>query len=80
MMHIAAAFQINTVSYWGCTHPGLGMYPYMDESKYAIIMPSGGRKKPCSKLGDRCKVDKKNPCPNHIESQEIIREINRFWD
>ncbi len=79
MMHIAAAMKKNTISYWGCTHPGLGMYPYMDESKYSIVMPKGGREKPCSKLGDRCKIDKKNPCPNHIEADEIIKEINRFW-
>ncbi|MEM7160837.1 MAG: glycosyltransferase family 9 protein [Bacteroidota bacterium] len=76
MMHIAAALQKKTLSYWGCTHPGLGMYPYMDSSKYRIVMPEGGRSKPCSKLGNRCKYDQKNPCPNQIDNREFLNALD----
>jgi len=78
MMHIAAALQKKTLSYWGCTHPGLGMYPYMNKENYRILMPKGGRQKPCSKLGNRCKYDQKDPCPNMIEKDDFMLAIEEL--
>ena len=80
MMHIAAALKKKTISYWGCTHPGLGMYPYMSKELYRIVMPEGGRTKPCSKLGNKCKVDRKNPCLNHIRNQDMLDAIDSLWN
>ncbi|NND77729.1 MAG: glycosyltransferase family 9 protein [Flavobacteriales bacterium] len=79
MMHIAAALNKNVVSYWGCTHPGLGMYPYLPENKFAIVMPSGGRVRPCSKLGNRCRYGNNKKCPDLIEDLDIVSKTEYFW-
>lgn len=57
-MHIAAAFDKPTLSIWGCTSPDLQMSPYMPNGANIILEPTGLDKRPCSKLGDRCKYGK----------------------
>ena len=79
MMHIAAALGKDIISYWGCTHPGLGMSPYFPGEKSVIIQPKNRNKRPCSKLGNRCKYGSKNRCPDAIEDQVIIDAMNNLW-
>ena len=57
-MHVSAAFDRPTLSIWGCTSPALQMSPYMPNESNVILEPSGLDKRPCSKLGDRCKYGK----------------------
>lgn len=71
LMHIAAAFQKNIVSVWGCTTPSLGMSPYRPGEKSVIIEPVNRTKRPCSKLGDRCKYGKNNRCISAVSASEI---------
>ena len=75
IMHIAAAYQKKIVSFWGCTKPSLGMFPYLADplSKQLVFNP---KKPPCSKLGNRCKQSKK-VCINNIDSNEIYLEIQK---
>ena len=74
-MHIASAFKKKIISFWGCTKPILGMYPYLADplSKQLVFNP---KKPPCSKLGSRCKKSKKG-CINNIEPNEIYLEIQK---
>ena len=80
MMHIAAALQKNIVAYWGCTHPGLGMNPYLSDEKFFNVMPFGGRERPCSKLGNKCRYGSNKKCPELIEDQDIINKTEIFWN
>ncbi len=75
LMHIAAALQKPTVSIWGCTHPRLGMTPYMSEEKYTIIENKKLRCRPCSKLGyDTC-PKKHFRCMNDLSISEIVEAV-----
>lgn len=79
MMHIASAFKKDIISYWGCTHPGLGMSPYMPGARTVIIQPNERSKRPCSKLGNRCKYGKNARCPEVIPDNVIVETVNKFW-
>lgn len=78
LMHIAAAFQKNIVSVWGCTTPSLGMSPYRPGEKSIIIEPTDRKKRPCSKLGDRCKYGKNNRCITAVSAEEISRALTEL--
>lgn len=75
LMHIASAFKKKIISFWGCTKPSLGMYPYFadPQSKQVVFNP---KKPPCSKLGNRCKHSKKG-CISNIDSKVIYKEIQK---
>ncbi len=74
MMHVAAALGKPVISLWGCTVPKLGMYPYMPGEGSAMIEPPVSLKRPCSKLGDKCK---NNPnCIEQLDPNEIVRLVN----
>jgi ADP-heptose:LPS heptosyltransferase len=73
MMHIASAFGKCIVSVWGCTVPELGMGPYRPHPKSIIIEPKDLTKRPCSKLGNRCKYGEKDRCITHNSAQGIVR-------
>lgn len=72
MMHIASAFGKCIVSVWGCTVPELGMGPYRPHPKSIIIEPKELTKRPCSKLGNRCKYGEKDRCITHNTPQSIV--------
>lgn len=59
LMHIAAAFKKPVVSVWGATVPEFGMYPYMPGPNALRVQADHLSKRPCSKLGTRCKY---KPC------------------
>lgn len=78
MMHIASAFGKKIVSLWGCTTPGLGMYPYRPHEASVMIEPKGRKKRPCSKLGNRCKYGTENRCIQAIPNEEINAVIEKL--
>ncbi len=59
MMHIAAAFHRPIISLWGATVPRFGMSPYRNEALNLIVQADHLTRRPCSKLGTRCKY---KPC------------------
>lgn len=74
MMHIAAALGKRIISLWGCTTPAFGMYPYRPGAGSQIIEPKGLKKRPCSKLGDRCKYPEN--CIEQIDENEVLKAIS----
>ncbi len=79
MMHIAAAFKKKIISLWGCTVPGFGMSPYRPNEHSVILEPNFRKKRPCSKLGNRCKYGMANKCIHQIEDEAILKAIERLW-
>lgn len=75
-MHIAAAFGKKVVSVWGCTSPRFGMPPYRAHTDSIILEPLELKKRPCSKLGNRCKYGMENRCITHVSPQEISNAVN----
>lgn len=80
MMHIASAFQKKILSLWGCTVPGLGMYPYRPHPESAMLEPHGRKKRPCSKLGNHCKYGMQHKCIDQIPDEEIISTLSKWWN
>ena len=76
LMHIAAAFQKKIISFWGCTKPDLGFYPYIEESKSLMIV-SKNSKRQCSKHGGSCKFSD-DGCVKMIDSEKILKRITEF--
>ncbi len=79
MMHIASAFSKKIISLWGCTVPGFGMSPYRPHPSSVILQPMDRKKRPCSKLGNKCKYGMGNKCIDQIESAEISKSIEMLW-
>lgn len=79
MMHIASAFQKKIISLWGCTVPGFGMSPYRPNKHSVILEPLSRKKRPCSKLGNRCKYGMNDRCIFHIHQEEILFSIEKLW-
>ncbi len=75
LMHIGAALQKKVVSVWGCTDPTLGMSPYRADAQSIAITPSDRQKRPCSKLGDRCKYGSENRCIDAIDPEAVIAAL-----
>ena len=79
LMHIASAFTKKIISLWGCTVPGLGMYPYRPNEHSVMLEPHGRSKRPCSKLGNKCKYGSDNRCIQQIDELEIKGAIETLW-
>jgi heptosyltransferase-2 len=75
MMHIASALKKKVISLWGCTVPELGMYPYRPGDGSMIIEPKDKDKRPCSKLGNRCKYPVN--CIESISNEEVLKAIEK---
>lgn len=80
MMHISSAFQTPVISIWGCTVPELGMSAYRPYTGSKSIEPLHRPKRPCSKLGNRCKYGMENKCITQINTQEILQSINSLLE
>ena len=80
MMHIASAFKAKIVSVWGCTVPKFGMYPFRPHPDSVQIEPAGLSKRPCSKLGNRCKYGMESRCITHIPTEQLAQSINSLWE
>lgn len=79
MMHLAAALRCRIVSVWGCTVPGLGMAPWRPHPGSVIIEPKGRRRRPCSKLGNRCRYGARNRCITAVDPEEVAEAVRRLW-
>lgn len=79
MMHIASAFGKKIVSIWGCTVPEFGMYPYRPHPLSTIVQPWHLKKRPCSKLGNRCNYGPPGSCIQQIDSDHLVETINRLF-
>lgn len=79
LMHIASAFGKKIISIWGCTVPGLGMAPWRAHPDSVIIEPEGRKKRPCSKLGNRCKYGEDNRCIQAVSEDSIRDAVQRLW-
>ena len=79
MMHIASAFGKCIVSVWGCTVPELGMGPYRPHPSSVIIEPKKLSKRPCSKLGNRCKYGEKDRCITHNSAASIVSAARKLF-
>ncbi len=75
MMHVAAAFNVPIVSIWGCTTPNLGMSPYLPAAGSLILEPAGRSKRPCSKLGHKCKYGMENRCILHVNLEDAVNAV-----
>jgi len=76
IMHIAAALKKPIISIWGATIPGFGMYPYLNENLNKMVEASHLSKRPCSKLGTKCKY-KPCKCIDELSLPEIVETANR---
>ncbi len=79
MMHIASAFGKCIVSVWGCTVPEFGMGPYRPHPSSVIVEPKKLKKRPCSKLGNRCKYGSENRCIIHNSPDSIAGAANSLY-
>jgi len=73
MMHIACAFDVPIISFWGCTKPSLGFAPYMANDT-SINIITGASKNPCSKHGKYCSVQP-NGCIKEISTERIYNAV-----
>ena len=81
LMHIAAAYNKPTISIWGNTVPGFGMYPYMPQnsSKYIISEVTNLKCRPCSKIGfEKCPKNHFK-CMMDQDVEAIIDAIEGFY-
>ena len=73
MMHIACAFNVPIISFWGCTKPSLGFTPYMANKKSVMIITKNS-KRPCSKHGKYCKIQA-DGCIKEISADRIYDAV-----
>ncbi len=80
LMHIAAAFDVPTVSLWGNTVPQFGMYPYPKnpQSTHQIVEVTDLGCRPCSKIGYPECPKGHFKCMNDIRTTEIVEKISEF--
>lgn len=78
LMHIASAFKKKIISLWGCTSPVLGMYPYLPDPKSVIIEPDHLSKRPCSKLGNKCKHGDFE-CAKQVDEDRILQAVEELF-
>jgi ADP-heptose:LPS heptosyltransferase len=71
LMHIAAAFKKPIVSIWTATIPKFGMYPYQNQAINEMVEASHLTKRPCSKLGTKCKY-RECRCVDELPLDKII--------
>lgn len=81
LMHIAAAFKKPIISIWAATIPKFGMYPYQNQALNEMVEPSHLSKRPCSKLGTKCKY-RACRCVDEIPIQQVVEmasaAVSRF--
>jgi ADP-heptose:LPS heptosyltransferase len=80
LMHIAAAFSKKVISVWGCTTPSLGMSAFRPDPASIIIEPKGLDKRPCSKLGNKCKYGEKNRCIAHVQTAQLVSAVQTLFN
>jgi len=84
LMHMACALRKKIIMIWGCTSSRLGMGPYLPAEGSIEIEPQKRgwlpwRKRPCSKLGNRCKFRMRRKCIDTVDIALIAKAIERLW-
>jgi len=77
LMHIAAAFRKEIISFWGNTIPAFGMFPYLPtgEGSSDIFEVKDLPCRPCSKIGyDKC-PKKHFKCMMDIELKAVLDKV-----
>ena len=79
MMHIAAAFRKEVISFWGNTLPEFGMVPYLpgEEEKSHIQQVNDLSCRPCSKLGYKSCPKGHFRCMMEIDTEAVVRLLNK---
>lgn len=77
LMHVAAAFKKPVISVWGGTVPKFGMPPYLPAEGSLIVEARHLTKRPCSKLGNRCKY-KPCRCMEEVSETEIVERATQI--
>ncbi len=80
LMHIAAAFNKETISVWGNTVPEFGMYPYFADNvknKSEILQVLGLNCRPCSKIGFSACPKKHFKCMHQIAINQILKHLKK---
>ena len=75
VMHIAAAYKKPIISLWGATVPDFGMYPYQNDALNEMIQADHLTKRPCSKLGTKCKY-KQCRCIDELPLEKVVDAVN----
>lgn len=78
MMHIGAALSKKIIVLWGCTVPTFGMYPFRPHPESISLEPKNRGKRPCSKLGNRCKYGMPNRCITAIQRQDVASAMQQL--
>jgi ADP-heptose:LPS heptosyltransferase len=80
MMHVAAAFKKQVISFWGNTLPEFGMVPYLpgEEEKSHILQVKGLSCRPCSKLGYKSCPKKHFRCMMDMDTATVVRLLNKL--
>lgn len=78
MMHIGAALGKKIAVLWGCTIPAFGMFPYHPHPDSVSIEPQNRGKRPCSKLGNRCKYGMAHRCITAIDPAAVANAMRKF--
>ncbi|MAZ36141.1 MAG: glycosyl transferase [Crocinitomicaceae bacterium] len=78
LMHVAAAFNKPTLSFWGNTIPEFGMYPYMPQhpERSTIMQVADLRCRPCSKLGYKKCPKKHFYCMKLIDADKVVEWVS----
>ena len=74
LMHIGAAFNTPTISFWGCTKPSLGFGPYLNKKSIEILSENTN---PCSRHGNSCRHTE-GGCVKLIDKEIIYKEIQKI--
>jgi ADP-heptose:LPS heptosyltransferase len=77
LMHIGAALGTRLITVWGCTSPELGMSAYRPHVESINVEPNGRKKRPCSKLGDRCQYGSKHRCIATLSVDAIMTLVQK---
>jgi len=75
LMHIAAAFNKETIAFWGNTIPEFGMFAYQQTENVKNFELKNLSCRPCSKLGHKQCPKRHFRCMEGLENESIIKEI-----
>ena len=76
LMHIGAALNKKVISFWGCTKPDLGFYPYIDQCN-SLMLVSQISKRQCSNHGASCRYTE-DGCIKKINPDDMYKRIEKF--
>ncbi len=76
LMHLAQAYQKNTLAIFGCTTEELGFYPYY--TNYLALEHKDLKCRPCTHFGKRKCPKKHYKCMNDISVKEVLEAAGKL--